>query len=148
MILRKAIMSDVSKLFALEEKIFTPQNFPLSRASFAYHVKNNLLYVAEVDDHIVGYILALIKRAHAKIYSLGVNKEYRGQRIAPKLFDTILHELLSMGFAKILLEVRTDNTHAIALYRSFGFGVKKILKSFYLDGCDGYLMEFEKNLSC
>lgn len=143
MTLRKALRADVSKLFALEQEIFTSENFPLSRASFAYHVKNNLLYVAEVDGIIAGYILALIKRAYAKIYSIGVSKAYRGKKIAPKLLEAMIHELIALGFTKIVLEVRTDNEVAIALYSNFGFHVQKTLKSFYLDGCDAYLMEFE-----
>lgn len=143
MILRKALNSDVSRLFALEQEIFEAENFPLSRASFAYHVKNNLVFVAEIDGNMAGYTLALIKRVHAKIYSIGVSKLHRGKKIAPKLFEAAIDELISMGFKTIVLEVRTDNEIAIALYKNFGFSVKKTLKAFYLDGCDAYLMELK-----
>lgn len=141
MIIRKATSSDVSKLFALEQEIFTSENFPLSRGSFAYHVKNNLVYVAEVDGNIAGYILALIKRANAKIYSIGVSKLYRGRQIALKLLETVMNELISMDFKQTLLEVRTDNEVAISLYKNFGFRIKKTAKAFYRDGCDAYIME-------
>jgi [ribosomal protein S18]-alanine N-acetyltransferase len=141
MIIRKATSSDVSKLFALEQEIFTSENFPLSRGSFAYHVKNNLVYVAEVDGNIAGYILALIKRANAKIYSIGVSKLYRGRQIALKLLETVMNELISMDFKQTLLEVRTDNEVAISLYKNFGFSIKKTAKAFYRDGCDAYIME-------
>lgn len=141
MIIRKATSSDVSKLFALEQEIFTSENFPLSRGSFAYHVKNNLVYVAEVDGNIAGYILALIKCANAKIYSIGVSKLYRGRQIALKLLETVMNELISMDFKQTLLEVRTDNEVAISLYKNFGFSIKKTAKAFYRDGCDAYIME-------
>ena len=48
-----------------------------------------------------------------------------------------------MGFKHIFLEVRTDNETAIALYKKFGFNVKKTLEAFYLDKRDAYLMEFK-----
>jgi ribosomal-protein-alanine N-acetyltransferase len=143
MIIRKATSSDVSKLFALEQEIFTAENYPLSRASFAYHTKNNLLYVAEIDGKIAGYVLALVKRAKAKLYSIGVSQAFRGKKIAHVLLETIVHELFSMNFKQIVLEVRIDNEAAIALYKFLGFQIKKTLKSFYLDGCDAYFMELE-----
>jgi ribosomal-protein-alanine N-acetyltransferase len=142
MIIRKASSCDVLKLFALEQEIFTQENFPLSKASLSYHVKNNFVYVAEVDGNIAGYILALVKRKSAKIYSLGVAPKYRGKKIASMLFKEAMAQLLSMDFKQILLEVRTDNPIAIALYKSVGFSIQKTVKAFYRDGCDAYIMVF------
>lgn len=143
MILRKAQKSDVSSLYALERKLFLPQNYPLSRGSFSYHVKNNLLYVAEIDGKIAGYILTLIKRKNAKLYSIGVDNLYRGRQIGKKFLETVSCELISLGFSRLLLEVRIDNETAIALYKKAGFKIIKKLDSFYLDGCDAYLMELK-----
>ncbi|MCK9454702.1 MAG: ribosomal protein S18-alanine N-acetyltransferase [Sulfurimonas sp.] len=139
--IRKALKSDTSSLYALEGELFTKENYPLSRASFAYHVKSNLLYVAEVEGKIVGYILVLIKRKNAKLYSIGVAKAYRNRKISQELLKSILKELLSLGFEALLLEVRTDNEAAMALYKKIGFNERKKLKAFYLDGCDACLME-------
>jgi ribosomal-protein-alanine N-acetyltransferase len=143
MTIRKAVSGDVSKLFELEQELFQAENYPLSRASFFYHVKNNLLYIAEVEGIIAGYVLALVKRKDAKLYSIGVAKAYRGRKIAYKLLEVIIAELLAMDFKQIVLEVRTDNQNAVTLYENFGFKVKKIVKSFYRDGCDAYLMAFK-----
>lgn len=145
MTLRKAIPSDASKLYNLEKELFTEENFPLSRRSFVYHIRHNLLFVAEIEGSIAGYILVLIRRTNAKLYSLGISERYRGQKIAFKLFEVISKELITLEFNKILLEVRTDNASAIALYHRVGFHTKKTLPSFYLDGCDAYLMELEQN---
>lgn len=145
MILKKAIISDTSKLYALEQKLFSEVNYPLSRNGFYYHIKNNLLYVAKQDNEVVGYILTLIKRSHPKIYSLGVSEAFRGQNIASKLFATTIDELKILGFKKLELEVRTDNNAAIELYKKLGFTIKKTSKAFYLDGCDAYIMELELN---
>lgn len=143
MIIRKANTSDVSKLYALEKEIFTAENFPLSRDSFYYHVKNNLLYIAEIDGNIAAYTLVLVKRRDAKLYSIGVSHSYRGKNIALKLLQTIMHELFLMGFKQILLEVRIDNKVAIALYKKLGFHINRTLKEFYLDKCNAYLMSLQ-----
>ncbi len=143
MIIRKAVASDVAKLYKLEQELFTDKNFPLSKASFSYHIKNNLIYLAEIDGNIAGYALTLIKRRYAKIYSIGVSELYRGKKVALNLLEIVHGELLSVNFDKIVLEVRIDNERAITLYKNFGFTVKKELKAFYLDGCNAYLMELE-----
>ncbi|MDO8453288.1 MAG: GNAT family N-acetyltransferase [Sulfurimonas sp.] len=143
MIIRKAVASDVAKLYKLEQELFTDKNFPLSKGSFSYHIGNNLIYLAEIDGNIAGYVLTLIKRRDAKIYSIGVSELYRGKKVALKLLEILHRELLSLNFEKTVLEVRIDNERAIALYKNFGFTLKKELKAFYLDGCNAYLMELE-----
>ncbi|MBE0515402.1 ribosomal protein S18-alanine N-acetyltransferase [Sulfurimonas sp.] len=143
MTVRKAEKYDVSLLYALERELFLPQNYPLSRGSFLYHVKNNLLYIAEVEGKVAGYILVLIKRKNAKLYSLGVSKAYRNRKISQELLRFIFQELISLGFSTLFLEVRTDNEAAIALYKKMGFCELKKLKAFYGDGCDAHLMQLK-----
>jgi len=143
MILRKAKSTDVAKLYKLEQELFSVENFPLSKSSLKYHQHNNLMYVAEIDEAIAAYVLILIKRKNAKLYSIGVSKKFRKNQIALKLLEIIFEELLRLEFKQVILEVRTDNQAAIALYSQLGFVVKRVLESFYLDGCDAYLMQKE-----
>ncbi len=140
--LRPAVASDAKALEALENSLFAQENFPLSRHSFYYHIRHNLLFVAETENaEIIGYILALVRRRDAKLYSLGVAPEQRGCGISQLLMQQMLESLREKGFRRVLLEVRCDNSRAIDLYRRFGFSVAKTLKAFYRDGCDAYLME-------
>lgn len=139
--IRKVELHDASELFALEQKLFLSENYPLSKSSFYYHIKNNMLFVVEIDKKIAGYILVLIKRKNPKLYSIGVEAQFRGKKIAQKLLGFSIKELSNMGFKSLLLEVRVDNKAAINLYEKIGFVIKKNLNKFYLDGCDAYLME-------
>jgi len=108
---------------------------------FYYHIRRNLLLVAETDDGtLAGYILALTRRREAKIYSLAVAPDFRGRGIAPKLLETMLQALDRRGFEHVTLEVRCDSPAAVALYRRFGFETVKTLKGFYKDGCDALYM--------
>ncbi len=143
MIIRKSLPSDATALYKLEQELFCTENFPLSRGSFVYHIKNNLLYVAEINEVVVAYVLVLIKRSNAKLYSIGVSKLHRGKDIAQKLLTTVIQEIKALRFSKLLLEVRIDNKAAISLYTKLGFHTLKRLKRFYLDGCDAFLMELK-----
>jgi ribosomal-protein-alanine N-acetyltransferase len=141
MILRKVKSSDITKVYKLEQELFSAENYPLSKSSLRYHSKNNLMFVAEINEEIVGYGLTLIKRKNAKLYSIGVSKNFRGKKIAHKLLDMMFEELLRLDFKQVILEVRVDNQAATFLYSQLGFKMQKTLKSFYLDGCDAYLMQ-------
>lgn len=143
MIIRKAQSSDVGRLSLLEKKLFSQENFPLSKGSFRYHIKNSSLFVTQIEYDVVAYILILIKRKNAKLYSVGVDAFWRGQKIADRLLQKSIEELRKLGFETLLLEVRVDNFGALAFYEKRGFKIKKRLKAFYGDGCDAYLMQLD-----
>ncbi|MDO9265924.1 MAG: ribosomal protein S18-alanine N-acetyltransferase [Sulfurimonas sp.] len=147
MTIRRALGSDAKKLYELEKKLFSEDNFPLSQGSIRYHLKSNLLYLSELQGNIAGYVLVLIKRKNAKLYSIGVDETHRGKKIANELLESVFKELATLGFENILLEVRVDNYGAISLYKKRGFEIKKILKEFYGDGCNAYLMELNFRLN-
>ncbi|MCK9490776.1 MAG: ribosomal protein S18-alanine N-acetyltransferase [Sulfurimonas sp.] len=137
----KAKTSDVSALYNLERELFNSKNYPLSKASFYYHAKNSLLLLAKVDDVLAGYILILIKRKDAKLYSIGVKESFRGRGISKVLLQKASKHLEILEFKKFILEVRVDNIVAISLYEKNGFKIVKSLKAFYKDDCDAYVME-------
>lgn len=139
--IRKALQSDVKQLSLLEKKLFSKENFPLSKGSFRYHIKNSSLFVMQEGYDIVAYVLVLVKRKDAKLYSIGVDDSWRGQKIANRLLQKSIEELHKLGFVTLLLEVRVDNLEALALYQKIGFEIQKRLKAFYDDGCDAYLMK-------
>ena len=146
MIIRKARQDESAKLASLEQELFSEVNYPISYGSFYYHTKNNLLYVVEVESKLVAYILVLVKRKNANIFSLGVLPAFRGQGISNTLLNAALKEVSVLGFTHVTLEVRTDNPSAIALYKKFGFTITEEIPYFYLDGCDAYMMEL--TLAC
>ncbi len=139
--IRKALKSDVKQLFLLEKKLFSKESFPLSKGSFRYHIKNSSLFVMQEGYDIVAYVLVLVKRKDAKLYSIGVDDSWRGQKIANRLLQKSIEELRKLGFVTLVLEVRVDNLEALALYQKIGFEIQKRLKAFYGDGCDAYLMK-------
>lgn len=141
MIIRRAEASDSGALASLEERLFRPENYPLSRRAFYYHIRRNLLLVARSEaGALAGYILVLITRREPKLYSLGVSPDFERRGIASELLTGALREVESRGYGHTWLEVRCDNETALRLYRRFGFQTVKTLPGFYRDGADGYLM--------
>ena len=140
MTLRHGIPSDAKALDVLEHQLFTCNDYPLSRRMFYYHIRHNLLIVAYEHDTLAGYGLMLTNRRTPKLYSLAVARAFWNRGVATALLKA-LHR--SLGDAASVLEVRTDNTSAIALYEKHGYRTLKILKGFYKKSGDAYLMKRE-----
>lgn len=130
-------IKDTSELFLLESSVFSQDDYPLSRGSFYYHLKNNKLFVFKQEGKIVGYILWLKRKNSFRLYSLCVANEYRSQGIAQKL---LVYSFQTLNTNKFTLEVKISNQKAIDLYVKNGFKIKKVLKEFYPKKVDGYLM--------
>jgi [ribosomal protein S18]-alanine N-acetyltransferase len=139
---RSATLTDTTALSKLEAQLFSAQNYPISRRMFRYHTQRNRIIVAVDDsDKIIGYVLALLRKKWAKLYSLGVLKEHRNEGIASTLLTQLSEQLKTQENEHILLEVRVDNPHAIALYKRHGFLPIRRTPGFYKDGCDALIME-------
>jgi ribosomal-protein-alanine N-acetyltransferase len=134
--IRKATKKDILFLLEIENEVFDQENFPLSKNSFYYHIRQNNLFVYIINAKVVAYILWLERKRYYRLYSIGVVQEYQGQKIAQKLLK------YSFSFLKdkyYTLEVKTTNQKAIQLYKKYGFQITKGLRDYYPD-CDGYLM--------
>jgi ribosomal-protein-alanine N-acetyltransferase len=125
--IKKATKSDVVKLFALESKIFTKEDFQLSQSSFYYHVKNNIIYVKKEKNKPIGYLLVLPRKKYFRLYSLCVDPDFRGRGVAEEL----LNHLFKRHKGIYQLEVKQSNIAAIKLYKKMNFKIVKELKDFY-----------------
>ncbi|PSM53251.1 ribosomal-protein-S18-alanine N-acetyltransferase [Campylobacter blaseri] len=133
--IRLAHSSDVKRLLEIENRVFSKDEFALSKANFYYHIRKNLLYVSVGEkDEILGYILVFNKLKIPRIYSFAVAVQHQG--IGSKLLNFVCDK-----FEALQLEVRADNFNAIRLYGKFGFKKYKILKAYYPDGADGIKMK-------
>jgi ribosomal-protein-alanine N-acetyltransferase len=133
----QATSKDVKKLWHLEQEIFDIHNFPLSLASFYYHIKRNKVFLYRIENQIVGYCLWLKSKHSMRLYSIGVSPHFRSQGVAKKLLE---YSLVHLDTPCLTLEVRCNNHQAIALYERYDFKIMKLLKGYYPNGIDGYKM--------
>jgi len=110
--------------------------------------------VAESSSKIVGYIMCRVESGFCflrrgwcrlgHIISIAVLPEFRRRGIGRSLMNEALRRLKEIYKVKeVYLEVRVSNYPAISLYEKLGFKKVKILRYYYLDGEDAYLMAKE-----
>lgn len=107
--------------------------------------------VAEVDDEVVGYIMCrievglsnyglggFIKKGH--VVSLAVMPQYRRMGIGYALVSKAMEGMRLYNAKQCYLEVRVSNIPAINLYTKLGFKIARVIRGYYSDGEDAYLM--------
>lgn len=107
--------------------------------------------VATVDEKIVGYIMCRVEVGFSEIkslrmarkghiISLAVLPEHRKKGIAHALLSEVLRNISEYGAGECYLEVRISNKPAIDLYQDFEFKKSRMIRGYYRDGEDAYVM--------
>lgn len=144
--LRLASNHDLDALMALENRSFSADR--LSRRSFRrfLDMPRDRLIVAELDDQLLGYCLVLMNAATrlARIYSIAVSPDARGRGLGEKLIRAAEKEAADADRIVMRLEVREDNSAAIALYRRLGYRQFGTYRDYYEDHGDA--LRFERRI--
>lgn len=77
----------------------------------------------------------------ARLYSITVAPQARGQGLARALMAACEADAAGRGFRAVRLEVRSSNSSAIRLYEAGGYRVIATLESYYPDGEAALRME-------
>jgi ribosomal protein S18 acetylase RimI-like enzyme len=137
--IRRARPGDVGALLDLE------RHFPgdrMSRPSLRRLLRrpSASVWVAQAPDRTLLGALILLTRVNtsvARIYSLVVAPQARGQGIAQRLVQAAERAARRGGRQTMSLEVRVDNQAARALYARLGYQEQMLLLDYYEDGAEG-----------
>ena len=128
-----------------------PENYPSFFFKIHYENFPKAFIVAEANGKVVGYIMCRVETGklytrdgvgrQGHIVSLAVVPEMRRKGIGTSLMKRALEALYNVyKVDEYYLEVRVSNTPAISLYKKLGFKPAKVIRGYYLDGEDAYLM--------
>jgi len=131
--IKKMGLEDIEGVWQIEKLSFTQ---PWSRQAFLEEVVFNeraFYLVAKVGKSIVGYAGCWVIYDEVHITNVAVRPEYRGQRIATRLLESLEEEVAKLGGESLTLEVRVSNQTAQHLYRQRGFYPVGLRKQYYSD---------------
>ncbi len=146
MIIREARPRDLEALARLENELFETDR--VSRRSLREFLRapHRPVIAATIGDELAGYALvALRKGARAvRIYSLAVDARFARRGVGRALLQACEAYGRRHRRAVLTLEVRYDNSAAIALYESCGFRQFGEHPRYYADGATA--LRYEKSL--
>ncbi|HET8898584.1 MAG TPA: N-acetyltransferase [Rhodanobacteraceae bacterium] len=136
---RRAAAVDEEALCTLEQRVFCGDR--LSRAQFRRHLDSDTALVLVSTDHgkLLGDAVLFFRRGSTvvRLYSLVAAPEARGRGVGRALLAAAERHARRRG-RELRLEVRVDNTAAIALYESAGYQRFGQRAAYYEDGCDAW----------
>ncbi len=144
--IRKATLQDLDALVALENRCFEIDR--ISRRSFRHLLTraNAVTLLDEEAGRISGYVMVLFNMGTslARLYSIAVDAEFRGKGIAQRLVVAAEKAALDGDCVVLRLEVRSDNTSSLSLFRRLGYRQFGHYDDYYEDHMDA--QRFEKEL--
>jgi ribosomal-protein-alanine N-acetyltransferase len=146
-----ATMADLSDILKIEEACFSA---PWTRKMLEAEMSGNQFAHFLVARHnaeerstpaaIVGYLCFWIVFEEVRLMNLAVIESMRHRGIARSLVATALQTGISQSAVRAVLEVRSSNRGAQALYRNLGFQHVSIRPKYYSNPLeDAVLMELE-----
>jgi ribosomal-protein-alanine N-acetyltransferase len=136
--IRRAALSDLDGMELVEAASFEVNRFERGVLRVLLTENEFHTWVAEIEDDIVGYASIIDKEeGPARLLSIAVIPERRGEGVARALMERVKDHALGTRKKRLTLEVRISNVPAINLYLSEGFTIKGMLKDYYSRGRRG-----------
>ena len=124
-------MKNVFDLADIEEVCFAKDAWTVNNLRGEFMNEYSYLIGYYQDDKLVGYTCVRAMYEEAQVCNVAVLPEYRRQGIAKQLIEEMLRLSAEKGCQDCELEVNTENTPAVELYKKCGFEVAGIRKNFY-----------------
>lgn len=139
-IIRPALPQDATAIAEIEQISFAHAGERFGPRKVEQILRNPRYFsdVVEVDEKIAGWCVSFLwKRSRTpwgRIYGLAVSPHFQGRKLGQLLLTHAIERLLEKEIKTIVLEVRTDNTAAIKLYKKLGFSPCRVIENFYGSG--------------
>lgn len=142
MIIRDFKLSDLDDVLSIEYEAF-PDPYP-SDIIVKLHENGAGFIVAELGEHVVGYMIFWVKDGIGHIIVIAVNSNFRGQGIGSKLLERCLKIFMVNKIFTVNLEVRKSNLSAINFYVKHGFVRVYEEENYYSDNESAIIMRYNR----
>lgn len=136
---------DVPSVFALEKALFPTDAWPEGMFHEELRLGKTRQYLAAEDatGQIIAYAGLMAVAPIADVQTIAVVPEREGQGIGTQLLTMLVAEARERRMQDLMLEVRSDNPRAQALYKRFGFEQIHVRPRYYRDGADALVMRLQ-----
>ena len=130
-------------MHAIETSIFMTDPWSVEQFWSELSQPTRKYFVAAVDETIVGYAGSFVLSPEADVQTIGVAVDHQGEGIGALLLTTLIEHAISAQAIQLILEVRSDNGAAIAMYQRFGFERISSRPNYYAPDVDALIMRLD-----
>lgn len=148
--IRRATEADLEAIVWLENSCLGPDAWSegLIREGLGDGLPMIRYLLAEADRAVVGHAVASCVPDVAELQRITVDPSHRRKGVASELLEAVIAEARGAGADRLLLEVRDDNSGAIAFYAAAGFQEIDRRKKYYRDGAAAVVMRLPLFQGC
>ena len=132
--IRELVEQDLNQVEEIENLCFIA---PWKKEDILRELRYNefsTLYVAEINNKVVGYVDFWITFDSATICQIAVHPDYQRQNIGSRLLHEVFKDCYAKKVLTITLEVRESNVKGINFYTKYGFDQYMIKPHYYSNG--------------
>jgi ribosomal-protein-alanine N-acetyltransferase len=147
--------SDIERVHALESEVFTVDPWTVEQfwSELAQPTRSYVVDVQSRDDVgttdevLLGYAGLFALAPDADLQTIAVSPGAHGLGIGTRLLESLLDQARAAGCRQMMLEVRSDNAAAIAMYSRFGFEQISVRRDYYAPSVDALIMRLRPIIS-
>ncbi|WBW98988.1 GNAT family N-acetyltransferase [Oceanirhabdus sp. W0125-5] len=126
--LRKATNEDAKEI-AIQNAIYAGKEFNEEQITLPEDEDKSgfTIFIAEFDSKIIGKVNLELNHGVGGIYGLGVLPEFRGKGYGREILMKSIEKFKDSNAQEVKLQVVTENSTALNLYKSCGFEVTSIM---------------------
>ncbi|MDT8719182.1 GNAT family N-acetyltransferase [Clostridium sp. 19966] len=97
-------------------------------------LEHNIIYLVKEHDDLIAYLSIFNwgkEKNYVKITSIGAKSCFRGQKLAHKLFETMINEMQNEGMKDFRGETRVTNYPMQKVFSDFNFRNVETIKGYY-----------------
>ncbi|MCS7243113.1 MAG: N-acetyltransferase [Candidatus Calescibacterium sp.] len=137
--------SDIQDIILLDQ-LFVEMGYDINYT--VWSVEDYLFYLAKRNSvltvvryqKIIAFCLSVINADESELYKIVVDKQFRGKGIGKFLILYHIGFLKFNGVKASFLEVSSENSHAINLYKKIGYEIINVRKKYYAS-VDAFVMK-------
>jgi ribosomal protein S18 acetylase RimI-like enzyme len=133
--IHKATKTDLAAIVDLEQRCFPgPLAYTRRQLQYLLNHANSTVLIETLNGTLRGFIIILYRHGSmvAGIETIDVDPAYQRCGIAKRLLTAAEDEMRKKGIRRIRLEVSSNNTPAIGLYRHAGYLDYEFLPNYYI----------------
>ena len=146
MTIKIATHEDLHDIYNLEGECFGSSGYTESMIEADLDGRSYVIIARTDSGEPMGYASALMldlpgqeEFQDAELLRICIRKKFRKKGFGKLLLKEIIEECKDRNYAKIFLEVSSENKPAIELYTGLGFYQVSIRKNYYEDGSDALI---------
>ncbi|MGI9136015.1 MAG: ribosomal protein S18-alanine N-acetyltransferase [Candidatus Nanopelagicales bacterium] len=138
--LRPMRWPDIQAVHGIETEVFEVDPWTAEQFWGELAQSTREYVVAENDGAIIGYAGAYLLAPDADVQTIAVSPAAQGRGVGRLLLEQLIAIAVRHDCSQLLLEVRSDNASAIAMYKRFGFEAISTRRDYYATGVDARIM--------